>query len=384
MRLYTIRTVRRKIISDDLGLIFSIDDMHIATLTVAQTLAFVLSTKTPSSKGCRTRISGQDIDIQSQEALLGMLNMSHVSGTLVGDEFVRGVSGGERKRVSIAEMMSTGAPVQCWDNPTRGLDASTAFDCIRSLRVMTDVLRQTTFVTLYVKVECDFPETWSLINESRYQASEGIYDLFDRVLVLDEGRQIYLGPPTLARSYFEELGFESLPRQPTVDYLTACTDPNERKFCRGRGVADVPSSPEALEQAFWESGLGFDLRRELEHYKESMKDNQEMFEGSVLVENNSRASKKSPYTLGYAGQVMALARRQFQMRLQDRFQLVTSFSLSVVRKLTKRLISSDQLSDPCHYHRSCIFRPAIDIERRIYSHQRHFPQHTNVLPRCIW
>jgi ATP-binding cassette, subfamily G (WHITE), member 2, SNQ2 len=150
MRLYTIGTVRPKIISDDLGLIFSIDDTHISTLTVAQTLAFVLSTKIPSSKGHHLpKSSGQDIDILYQEMLLRMLNMSHVSGTLVGDEFVRGVSGGERKRVSIAEMMSTGARVQCWDNPTRGLDASTALDCVRSLRVMTDVSSQTTFVTLY-------------------------------------------------------------------------------------------------------------------------------------------------------------------------------------------------------------------------------------------
>jgi hypothetical protein len=126
-----------------------------------------------------------------------------------------------------------------------------------------------------------------------------------------------------------------------VDYLTACTDPNERKFSRGRSVADVPSSPEALEQAFWESELGFDLRRELEDYKVSMKDDQEVFKSAVLLDKNSRASKRSPYTLGYAGQVMALARRQFQMRLQDRFQLVTSFSLSMVRRLTKRLFSSD-------------------------------------------
>ena len=156
MRLCTITTVRRKMISDEFGLILCIDDTHIATLTVAQTLAFVLSTKTPSSKGRLPKTSGQDIDIQSQEMLLlRILNMSHVSGTLVGDEFVRGVSGGERKRVSIAEMMATGAPVQCWDNPTRGLDASTALDCVRSLRVMTDVSSQTTFVTLYA-IECDF------------------------------------------------------------------------------------------------------------------------------------------------------------------------------------------------------------------------------------
>lgn len=80
--------------------------------------------------------------------LLRMLNIQHTAQTLVGDEFVRGVSGGERKRVSIAEMMATRARVQCWDNSTRGLDASTALDFVKSLRIMTDVLGQTTFVTL--------------------------------------------------------------------------------------------------------------------------------------------------------------------------------------------------------------------------------------------
>jgi ATP-binding cassette, subfamily G (WHITE), member 2, SNQ2 len=269
-----------------------------------------------------------------------MLNMSHVSGTLVGDEFVRGISGGERKRVSIAEMMSTGAPVQCWDNPTRGLDASTALDCVKNLRIMTDVLGQTTFVTLYV-LECD-SKNLPANRQLRYQAGEGIYDLFDRVLVLDEGRQIYLGPPSQARSFFEELGFKSLPRQPTVDYLTGCTDPDERQFCRGRSIANVSSTPESLEQAFRESELGLNLRKELEDYKVSTKTDQEASRRAVFLEKNSRASKKGPYTLGYAGQVMALARRQFQMRLQDRFQLVTSFSLSVVRRLTKSSISSDQ------------------------------------------
>lgn len=119
------------------------------TLTVAQTLAFALSTKTPGSKRRLPGISSQEYNARAKEILLKMLNISRVSETLVGDEFVRGVSGGERKRVSIAEMMSTGAPVQCWDNPTRGLDASTAFDFVKSLRIMTDVFGQTTFVTLY-------------------------------------------------------------------------------------------------------------------------------------------------------------------------------------------------------------------------------------------
>jgi len=51
--------------------------------------------------------------------------MEHMTHTLVGNEHVRGVSGGERKRVSLAEMMATRAHVASWDNNTRGLDAST-------------------------------------------------------------------------------------------------------------------------------------------------------------------------------------------------------------------------------------------------------------------
>lgn len=58
--------------------------------------------------------------------LLKMLNITHTRKTLVGNAFVRGVSGGERKRVSILEMMAARAHVVSYDNSTRGLDASTA------------------------------------------------------------------------------------------------------------------------------------------------------------------------------------------------------------------------------------------------------------------
>lgn len=125
-------------------------DIHISTLTVGQTMEFALSTKTPGPNGRLPDVSRKEFDTMVQDTLLKMLNISHTQQTLVGDEFVRGVSGGERKRVSIAEMMATRARVQCWDNSTRGLDASTALDFAKSLRIMTDVLGQTTFVSLYV------------------------------------------------------------------------------------------------------------------------------------------------------------------------------------------------------------------------------------------
>lgn len=126
------------------------EDIHLATLSVGQTMDFVLSTKTPSRKGRLPGVSQKQFNTSVKDVLLKMLNVLHVSDTFVGDAFIRGASGGERKRVSIAEMMATRARVVCFDNATRGLDASTALDFIKSMRAMTDILGQTTFATLYV------------------------------------------------------------------------------------------------------------------------------------------------------------------------------------------------------------------------------------------
>jgi len=286
-------------------------------LTVAQTLDFALATKAPGPRGRLPGVKRQAFINEVRDLLLRMLNISHTKQTLVGDAFVRGVSGGERKRVSIAEMMTTRARVQSWDNSTRGLDASTALDLIKSLRIMTDVLGQTTFVSLY-------------------QAGEGIYGLFDKVMVIDKGRQIYFGPASEARAYFEGLGFNSLPRQTTADYLTGCTDPNERQFAVGRSTVDVPSSPEALEHAFRASYHFGEMTASLEKYKAHQaeeKRDQEAFRAAVLDDKKKGVSKKSPYTLSFYGQVKALTIRQFQTRVQDRFQLCTSFGLAITLAL---------------------------------------------------
>ena len=113
--------------------------------------------------------------------------------------------------MSIAETLATKSTVVAWDNSTRGLDASTALDYANSLRVMTDISNRTTLVTLY-------------------QAGEGIYELMDKVLVIDEGRMVYQGPAKAAKKYFEGLGYLCPERQTTADFLTSCTDPTERRF----------------------------------------------------------------------------------------------------------------------------------------------------------
>ena len=167
----------------------------------------------------------------------------------------------------------------------------------------------------------------------RYQAGEGIYELFDKVMVLDQGRTVYFGPPDQARAYFEQLGYRSLPRQSTADYLTGCTDPNERQFAPGRSEVDVPSTPGALEAAFHSSDHCRDLTDQLAKYKirmESEKTDQEAFRAAVIEDKKKGVSRKSPYTLGLKDQVVALTRRQFQRRLQDKFQIYTSFGFMTV------------------------------------------------------
>lgn len=89
-------------------------------------LGFALDTKTPGKRPLG--MSKADFKDRVITTLLRMFNIAHTRNTVVGNPFVRGVSGGERKRVSIAEMMITNATVCSWDNSTRGLDASTALD----------------------------------------------------------------------------------------------------------------------------------------------------------------------------------------------------------------------------------------------------------------
>jgi len=134
------------------------------------------------------------IRVSSRGRTKGIGRMKLTYPTVVGNAFIRGVSGGERKRVSIAETLATKSAVTCWDNSTRGLDANTALDYAKSLRIMTDVSNRTTIVTLY-------------------QAGEEIYRLMDKVLLIDQGRMIFSGPATEAKRYFIDLGFQCPDRQ---------------------------------------------------------------------------------------------------------------------------------------------------------------------------
>lgn len=281
------------------------DDVHFANLNVWQTFVFALYTKTKKK-------ARDEIPIIA-EALMKVFGISHTKHTLVGDEYVRGVSGGERKRVSIAETLASKSTVVCWDNSTRGLDASTALDYAKSLRIMTDISDRTTLVTLY-------------------QAGEGIFELMDKVLVIDAGRCIYQGPANEARQYFTDLGFQAPVRQTTADFLTAVSDPNERQFREGC-ESSTPKTPEELEKAFRESRfyklVAEDIRSYEAYLQETNHTDAREFEQAVREDKSRTVTKESSYTVSFVQQVLACTKREFWLLLGDTTTLYTKLFIII-------------------------------------------------------
>ncbi|KAJ2810307.1 ATP-binding cassette transporter snq2 [Coemansia furcata] len=178
-------------------------------------LEFTLQCKTPSRRVLQDRMGyGREF----LNTLLDMYGLTGCADTIVGNAFLRGVSDGERKRVSIAEQVASGTSIDIWDGSTKGPDISSALDYVRSLRITTDVLHKQTAVTIY-------------------QVSENIYRLFDKVMVINESRQLYFGPASEAVVYFRGLGIDKPLRQTTSDLLTGVTQLHERKVIAVLGAA---------------------------------------------------------------------------------------------------------------------------------------------------
>ena len=77
-----------------------------------------------------------------------MLGLTECANTLVGDETIRGVSGGQKKRVTIGEMLIPPKSIKFMDEISNGLDSSTAFDIIQALKHSTQILGYTLCISL--------------------------------------------------------------------------------------------------------------------------------------------------------------------------------------------------------------------------------------------
>ncbi|EGW33534.1 drug resistance protein 1 [Spathaspora passalidarum NRRL Y-27907] len=266
-------------------------DEHFPQLTVGDTLEFAARLRTPQNRGL-----GVDRETYAKHmasvymATYGILRQRN---TPVGNEFVRGCSGGERKRVSIAEVSLSGANIQCWDNATRGLDAATALEFIRALKTSSSILDVTPVIAIY-------------------QCSQDAYDLFDNVSVLYDGYQIFFGKASKAKEFFINMGWHCPARQTTADFLTSLTNPAERIAAPGY-EGKLPRTAQEFE-TYWKKSPEYQkLVADIDQYFldcEKLNTKKAHHESHVARQSN-HISPRSPYTVSFPMQVKYIMSRNF-------------------------------------------------------------------------
>ncbi|EFQ32643.1 ABC-2 type transporter [Colletotrichum graminicola] len=272
-------------------------DVHLAPLSVGDTLEFASRARVP--EWVPGGMTSNEYARVMRDVMMAAFGISHTVNSKVGDDYVRGVSGGERKRVSIVEAALTGAKFQCWDNSTRGLDSGNAIAFCQNLRTQSDLLGVAAVVAIY-------------------QAPQSAYDLFDKVTVVYEGRQIFFGRVDQAKKYFEDLGFQCPERQTTPDFLTSMTSPNERRIKPGCEHT-APRTPDEFAARWKQSQDHAALVASIEGYEfeHPAQDRLESFQQSIKAERSSWSRLKSPYMIAYPRQVKLCLWRGWKRLVAD-------------------------------------------------------------------
>lgn len=263
---------------------------HFPNLTVGDTLKFAANMRAPANRP--PGVLRDEYAEHMTDVIMATYGLSHTKNSRVGNDFIRGVSGGERKRVSICEVSLSGAQIQCWDNLTRGLDSATALEFIKALKTSAAILNKTPMVAIY-------------------QCSQAAYDIFDTVQLLYEGYQIFFGDSKRAKEYFLEMGYECPQRQTTADFLTSITSPSERKAKKGF-ENKVPKTPEEFYKYWLASEDHKKLLSEIDEYNSNItSESAENFKTLHYARQLKRARPGLPYVVSYAQQVKYIMGRNW-------------------------------------------------------------------------
>ncbi|CAG8527463.1 4839_t:CDS:2 [Ambispora gerdemannii] len=156
------------------------DDALMGVLTVRENIQFAADLCFPSAVSAadkRARVQG----------IIEEFGLDRVADSKIGTVFVRGVSGGEKRRASIASQVITLPKVIFLDEPTTGLDSAAAYNVMKAIVSMARRHKLTVIASIH-------------------QPSTETYELFDKLCLIGRGRTLYMGSREAALSYFEGLG----------------------------------------------------------------------------------------------------------------------------------------------------------------------------------
>lgn len=210
------------------------DDVMTATLTVRETFRFYAGLKMPAGTTAEQREARVNEVIE-------LLQLEKAADTLVGNEMIRGISGGEKRRVTIGVELLIDPTLIFMDEPTSGLDSSTAVAIMELLQSLA-MSGRTIVCTIH-------------------QPRSSVYWMFDQVLLLSKGKTIFLGGTQkcidfLANNGYELPEFEN-PADHALDTLTMYDQEDaEEKIQRLHDAFMSSAAGEHLEQKVHASGSG--------------------------------------------------------------------------------------------------------------------------------
>ncbi|KAH9617721.1 hypothetical protein KSS87_018667, partial [Heliosperma pusillum] len=154
-------------------------------------------------------LEGQEISIVT-EYILKILGLDSCADMLVGNHMIRGISGGEKKRLTTGEILVGPAKTLFMDDISSGLDTSTTFQIVNCIRQFTHILKGTAVLSLLQPA----PET---------------FNLFDDIILLSDGQIVYQGPRESVIEFFEFMGFKCPERKGIADFLQEVTSMKEQE-----------------------------------------------------------------------------------------------------------------------------------------------------------
>lgn len=175
------------------------EDTMLATLTVHETILNSALLRLPRDMG-RAAKEQRVIEVEKE------LGIYHIRDSLIGSEEGkgRGISGGEKRRVGIACELVTSPSILFLDEPTSGLDAYNAYNVVECLVTMAKNYKRTVIFTIH-------------------QPRSNIVALFDRLILLAQGKLVYSGLFSECQQYFDDIGYECPPGFNIADYLVDLT-----------------------------------------------------------------------------------------------------------------------------------------------------------------
>lgn len=175
------------------------EDTMLPTLTVHETILYSALLRLPRDM-TRAAKEQRATEVEKQ------LGIFHIKDSLIGSEEGkgRGISGGEKRRVGIACELVTSPSILFLDEPTSGLDAYNAFNVIECLVTLAKDFKRTVIFTIH-------------------QPRSNIVALFDRLVLLAQGRPVFSGPFAQCQEYFDHIGYECPPGFNIADFLVDLT-----------------------------------------------------------------------------------------------------------------------------------------------------------------